>query len=85
LAQLREQIQGARAALYLRVQKRFGTYPKTLVFAFAKLIEFYKTSTPNDDPAVMQFMRERSVADILANTDFWGEDLSDLLPEVTSC
>ncbi len=69
----------------LEYKKRFGTYPKTLVFAFAKLIEFYKTSTPNDDPAVMQFMRERSVADILANTDFWGEDLSDLLPEVTSC
>ena len=69
----------------LEYKKRFGTYPKTLVFAFAKLIEFYKTSTPNDDPAVMQFMRERSVADILANTDFWGEDLSDLLPEVMSC
>ncbi len=69
----------------LEYKKRYGTYPKTLVFAFAKLIEFYKTSTPNDDPAVMQFMRERSVADILANTDFWGEDLSDLLPEVTSC
>ena len=69
----------------LEYKKRYGTYPKTLVFAFAKLIEFYKTSTPNDDPAVMQFMRERSVADILANTDFWGEDLSALLPEVASC
>ena len=63
----------------LEYKKRFDSYPKTLVFSLAKLIEFYKKGTPNDAVDVMEFMKNRSVADILKNTDFWGEDLSDLL------
>lgn len=63
----------------LEYKKRFDSYPKTLVFSLAKLIEFYKKGTPNDAVDVMEFMKTRSVADILKNTDFWGEDLSDLL------
>lgn len=66
----------------LEYKKRFGSYPKHLLFALKKLIEFYKVGTPNDDPAVMEFMKNKSVAEILANTDFWGCDLSDLLEEV---
>ncbi|MBQ2714824.1 MAG: tagaturonate reductase, partial [Clostridia bacterium] len=66
----------------LEYNKRFGHYPKTLVFSLAKLIEFYKKGEPNDDVEVMKFMKERSVLDILKNTDFWGEDLSDLLSMV---
>ena len=66
----------------LEYKKRFGSYPKHLVFALKKLIEFYKVGAPNDDPAVMEFMKNKSVAEILANTDFWGCDLSDLLEEV---
>ena len=63
----------------LEYKKRFGEYPKTLVFSLAKLIKFYKKGTPNDDATVMEFMKTQSVADILKNKAFWDEDLSDLL------
>ena len=66
----------------LEYKKRFGKYPETLVFALARLIKFYKTSTPNDLEDVVKFMRERSVEEILANVSFWGCDLSELLPLV---
>ncbi len=66
----------------LEYKKRFGSYPKHLMFALKKLIEFYKVGAPNDDPAVMEFMKNKSVAEILKNEAFWGCDLSDLLGEV---
>ena len=66
----------------LEYKKRFGSYPKHLVFALKKLIEFYKVGAPNDDPAVMEFMKNKSVAEILKNEAFWSCDLSDLLEEV---
>ena len=56
--------------------------PETLLFAFAKLIEFYKTDMPNDDADVVEFMRTHSTKEILANAAYWGEDLTRLLPEV---
>ena len=62
--------------------KRKNAMPDTLLTSFAKLIEFYKKGEPNDDVEVMKFMTERSVLAILKNTDFWGEDLSDLLSMV---
>ena len=62
--------------------KRYNKMPETLLFAFAKLIEFYKTDMPNDDKDVMEFMKSASTAEILANDKFWGLDLSYLLPEV---
>ena len=66
----------------LEYKKRFGTYPKTLVFAFGKLIEFYKTDMTNDDPAVSTFMKNATLAEILANEKLWGVDLSELLGEI---
>ncbi len=66
----------------LEYKKRFGKYPETLTFSFAKLIEFYRTDMTNDDPEVTAFMKTASVADILANEKLWGEDLSDMLGEV---
>lgn len=66
----------------LEYKKRFGEYPKRLVFALAKLIEFYKKGTPNDDSEVVAFMQKGTVAEILANESFWGCDLSDMLKEV---
>ena len=62
--------------------KRFNKMPETLLFAFAKLIEFYKTDMTSDDADVVAFMKSHSAADILANTALWGTDLSFLLPEV---
>ena len=62
----------------LEYKKRFGTYPKHLIYGFARLLEFYRIGTPNDDPAIIEFMRTHFIDDILANTDFWGQDLSDM-------
>ena len=69
----------------LEYKKRFGTYPKTLVFAFAKLMAFYKTDMTNDDAEVTAFMKEHSVEEILANTALWDADLSDLAEEIKKC
>jgi len=63
--------------------KRYNKMPETLIFAFAKLIEFYRTDMTNDDRDVVEFMKSATTAEILANTKLWGEDLSFLLPEVT--
>ncbi len=63
--------------------KRRGEMPKHLIFAFAKLIEFYKTDMTNDDPKVCEFMKNASIREILSNTELWGENLSYLTDAVT--
>ncbi len=66
----------------LEYVKRTGRMPDKLLTSFAKLIDFYKTDMPNDDPAVMKFMKESDVARILSETKLWGTDLSFLTKEV---
>lgn len=63
--------------------KRFNKMPETLVFSFARLIEFYKKGTPNDSNDVMEFMKNSSVKDILASKELWGQDLTFLYDEVS--
>jgi len=58
--------------------KRRGEMPEKLLFSFARLIEFYKTGTPNDDKDVMDFMKNATVEEILSNQALWGENLSFL-------
>lgn len=62
--------------------KRKGEMPQSLIYSFAKLIEFYKKGSPSDDEAVVAFMREKTIAEILANKAFWDEDLSYLKDEI---
>ena len=62
--------------------KRYNKMPETLLFSFAKLIDFYKTDMTNDDPDVVAFMKTASVKEILANDKLWGEDLSFITKEV---
>ena len=62
--------------------KRFGKMPETLIFSFAKLIDFYKTDMTNDSPEVTAFMKTASVSEILSNEKLWGENLSHLTSEV---
>ena len=62
--------------------KRFDKMPETLLFSFAKLIDFYRTDMTNDDADVTAFMKTATVGEILANTNLWGEDLSFLGKEV---
>ena len=66
----------------LEYVKRYGTMPKSLVFSFAKLIDFYRTDMTNDAPEVCAFMKSATVHDILANAELWGEDVSFLEEEV---
>ena len=69
----------------LEYRKRYGKMPETLIFAFAKLIEFYKTDMPQDAPEVIEFMKSHNTREILANVDFWGQDLSFLAEEIEKC
>ena len=62
--------------------KRFDKMPETLIFSFAKLIEFYRTDMTNDDAEVTAFMKKASVGEILKNEKLWGEDLSYLESEI---
>lgn len=66
----------------LQYIKDKGAEPKRLVFSLAALIAFYRTDAANDDPAVMEYMKTASAADILAKEEYWGEDLSFLFPSI---
>ncbi|MBQ3562556.1 MAG: tagaturonate reductase, partial [Clostridia bacterium] len=65
----------------LEYKNRFGNYPKNLVFGLSKLIEFYKTGAPNDDADVTEFVKTKSLEEILKNTNLWGTDISDMCEE----
>ena len=67
----------------LEYKKRFGAYPETLTFAFAKLIDFYRIDMTNDVKEISEFMKNASVSEILSNKELWDADLSDMLDEVT--
>ena len=69
----------------LEYVKRYNEMPKTLIFSFAKLIEFYKTSTPNDAPEVVDYIRTHGIREILSNESLWGEDISYLTEEIEKC
>ena len=69
----------------LEYKKRYGKTPETLVFSLAKLIEFYKNGEPNDAPEVIDFIKAHSVREILANKEFFGEDISFLTEEIEKC
>ena len=62
--------------------KRYNKMPETLIFSFAKLIDFYMTDMTNDDAEVTAFMKSATVGEILANEKLWGENLSFLESEV---
>ena len=69
----------------LEYAKRYNKTPKTLVFSLAKLIEFYKTGTPNDAPEVIDFIKTHTVEEILSNTELFGQDISFLTEEIEGC
>ncbi len=66
----------------LDYERKYGYGPKSLLFSFAKLIEFYKKGTPNDDPVSTEKMQRGTVREILADTSLWGEDLTRFACEV---
>ena len=66
----------------LEYEKKYGKTPRTLMFSFARLIEFYKKGTPNDDAVATEKMKNGTVREILADASLWGEDLSRFADEV---
>lgn len=66
----------------LEYKEEKGAYPQGLTFSLAALIAIYRTDEANDGEDIMAFMKDASVADILAKTEYWGQDLSDMLPVV---
>ena len=66
----------------LEYEKKHKEAPKTLLFSFAKLIEFYKKGTPNDDVVATEKMQKGTVEEILADASLWGEDLTRFACEV---
>lgn len=62
--------------------RRRGQMPESLIFSFAKLIDFYKTDMTNDAADIVEFMKTATVDEILANTKLWDADLSYLADEV---
>ena len=66
----------------LEYEKKQGEAPKALLFSFAKLIEFYKKGTPNDEAVATEKMQKGTVEEILADTSLWGEDLTRFACEV---
>lgn len=65
--------------------KRYGKNPEKLMMSFAYLIKFYKVGTPNDDAQVMEFMKNASIPEILANKKLWDTDLSFLANDLEIC
>jgi tagaturonate reductase len=62
----------------LEHKEKFGSYPKGLVMSLASLIAFYRTDQVKDMPEVVDFMKDASIDAILAKTDYWKVDLSDM-------
>ena len=66
----------------LEYEKKYGKAPKTLLFSLAKLIEFYKKGTPNDNPQETEKMKNGTVKEILSDASLWGQDISRFEEEV---
>ena len=62
--------------------KRYGRMPKNLIFAFKRLIEYYKTQNPSDNEETVKYIKEHSLYEILQNKTLWGEDISFLCNEI---
>ncbi len=61
-----------------------GEYPAPVRVALAALIGYYKTHEVTDVPAHAAYIRTHTADQILANTELWGTDLSDMeIPEIT--
>lgn len=62
----------------LEYKEKYGAYPPALTFSMAALIAFYRTDNANDGEEIMKFMKDASVADIMAREDYWGGDIKDM-------
>ncbi len=69
----------------LEYKEQRGEYPPCLTMSLAYLITFYKNDEPEDNGVVIDFIKNNSLCEILANKDLWQYDLSDITPFVKEC
>lgn len=62
----------------LEYKEQNGVYPEALSMSLAYLIYFYKNDTPNDAEDVIEFMKNKSIDEILCSTKLWGADICDM-------
>ena len=62
----------------LEYKEKYGAYPPALTFSMAALISFYRTDNANDGEEIMKYMKDASVADIMAREDYWGGDITGM-------
>lgn len=62
----------------LEYKEQNGVYPEALSMSLAYLIYFYKNDTPNDAEDVIEFMKNKSIDEILCGTKLWGADICDM-------
>ena len=62
----------------LEYKEQNGVYPEVLSMSLAYLIYFYKNNTPNDAEDVIEFMKNKSIDEILCSTKLWGADICDM-------
>ena len=60
----------------LAYEKKTGSLPPHLIFAFGQLFRFYRTGSPRDAEGVIARMKSESIPDLLSDSGLWGEDLS---------
>lgn len=63
-------------------KEQFGREPEGLVFSLACLVAFYRTDAANDSESIVSFMKTAPLEQILAKEEYWGMDITCLLPSV---
>ena len=67
----------------LEYKEQKGEYPKCLTLSLANLIYFYKNDNPEDAEAVVEKMKNGTIAEILSDSSLWQADLSEMTELVT--
>lgn len=67
----------------LEYKEKFHAYPPALTFSMAALIAFYRLDKANDSEEIVKFMKDASVEEILKREDYWGCDITDMIPLVS--
>lgn len=66
----------------LAYREKTGKMPPHLLFALGMLIRFYRQGEPQDETGVIEALRTRTVAELLADETLWGVSLAEYAEEV---
>ncbi len=60
---------------------KYGEYPKSAAFSLAALIYYYKNNAPNDEKALVDFIKSNSV-EAITDSNIFSSDISEMKEEV---